>query len=336
MAEDLDDVVTREFRALDDLDVPDLWARIVALADTEPIQSARSRRRWPAVAAAAALVVAIAGGVWLTVRDDSEPSSTPVDGGGPAAAAEANTVGVVFGDDDTAFDAEAVAGWVTFDIDNPTDDFRFVDVRPLRPGSTFEEVWAELATVDDGDTSVMERVTEATLVGTLIRPHGTATVTAPITAGEFLVNSGVLDGRGGYVANSGRVHELRVGAGNAGQPPQPTAVYEMVGATPIGPASIPAGRTTIQVTDGDDGPYELILNDMRDGSGRGDFDNWDAQFQAGTADQYDAPADNSVWVWGSAPDRAVTIDLDPGELLLVAAADLDTVDYRGLQWVHVD
>ena len=176
MAEDLDDVVAREFRVLDDLDVPDLWARIVAFADTEPLQSSRSRRRWPAVAAAAALVVAIAGGVWLTVRDDSEPSSTPVDSGVQTAAADANTVRVVFGDDDTAFDAEAVAGWVSFEIDNPTDDFRFVDLRPLRPGSTFEEARAELATVDDGDTSVMERVTEATLVGTLIRPHGTVTV----------------------------------------------------------------------------------------------------------------------------------------------------------------
>ena len=78
MADQLEEWLARRFSVLEDVDVPDLWERIVGHADTEPVADllAPRRRRWLPLAAAALLVV-VSIGVYAFAADPetAEPSS---------------------------------------------------------------------------------------------------------------------------------------------------------------------------------------------------------------------------------------------------------------------
>ena len=72
--------VPRRFDVLADVEVPELWERIVGHADTEPVVDmlAPRRRRWLPVAAAALLVV-VGIGVYASSRSDPEPAEPSSD-----------------------------------------------------------------------------------------------------------------------------------------------------------------------------------------------------------------------------------------------------------------
>ena len=93
------------------------------------------------LAAAAAVVLALVAGLVVWTRDDSSNIDTP-----PAPGAGDNTVVIVQGDHtDAAVTPTAVAGIVSFDITNPTDGYRGVEILPMLPGVTIDDVRAAAA-----------------------------------------------------------------------------------------------------------------------------------------------------------------------------------------------
>ena len=79
MADELDEVITRELGQFGELEPPDLWERIITLADTEHVEPRRARRRWPVLTAAALALTAIAIGVVVWVDNTSTSVETERD-----------------------------------------------------------------------------------------------------------------------------------------------------------------------------------------------------------------------------------------------------------------
>src|SRR5687768_16952560 len=127
MVEQREEWLARRFGVLEDVDVPELWERIVGDADTEPVVDmlAPRRRRWLPFAAAATLLVVVGIGVYASSRSDPEPAE-PSD----AMSAADNTVEIIEGEPGAAtVTSTATAGIVTFDITNPTGENRSVEIR---------------------------------------------------------------------------------------------------------------------------------------------------------------------------------------------------------------
>ena len=119
MVDEREEWLARRFDVLEHEDVPELWEQIVGRADTEPnVDVLRPRRRrWVPLAAAAAVVALLAGGLVLWARDDASNVDTPQ----PPAGGD-NTVQIVQGDGaQTTVTPTATAGIVSLDITNPTD-----------------------------------------------------------------------------------------------------------------------------------------------------------------------------------------------------------------------
>jgi hypothetical protein len=156
MVDEREEWLARRFEVLEDVDVPELWEQIVGRVDTEPnVHVLHHRRgRWVPIAAAAAAVLVLVGiGVVVWARDDPSQVDTP-----PGPASGDNTVQIVQSDDDdqAIVTTTAVAGTVSFDIDNPTDGYRGVHIQPMLPGTTIEDLRAvavEFARTDGLDTS---------------------------------------------------------------------------------------------------------------------------------------------------------------------------------------
>ena len=205
--------------------------------------------------AVAAVIVAVLGAglvVWLR---DTQQAAEPEQADDPpsAVAGDDNTVQIVMRDDDVDLSLTAIAGWVLFEIDNQTDHFRRFEVRPLLPGTTYDEAITTLATFDDGDPDGLAAVSRP-CGRRARRPRDADTVGIPITAGDYLVVLDEVDANDQYVPGTDRVQQLRVLPGTAGQPPTPTITYEYIGDTMIGPTSTSAGRITITLEEGDEAP----------------------------------------------------------------------------------
>lgn len=313
MADELDELVAREFEVLEDVEVPELWDRIVALADTEPVEVGRPRRRWPALAAAAVIVAVLGAGLVVWLRD-TQQAAEPEQADDPpsAVAGDDNTVKIVMRDDDVDLSPTAIAGWVLFEIDNQTDHFRRFEVRPLLPGTTYDEAITTLATFDDGDPDGLAAVSSDPVAGGLNGPRDADTVGIPITAGDYLVVSDEVDANDQYVPGTDRVQQLRVLPGTAGQPPTPTITYEYIGDTMIGPTSTSAGRITITLEEGDEAPRALLVANLRDGVTHAQWERWASEFANGVSDYNQVPADSYIVLWGTAAGRTLTLDLDSG------------------------
>jgi hypothetical protein len=338
MAEELDELVAREFQIFDDVKVPELWDRIVALADTEPVEHARGRRRWPAMAAAAVVVAVVGAGLVVWLRDEQQADEPEQADDPPSVVADVdNTVKMVMRSDDIDLSPTAIAGWVSLEINNQTDNFRRFEVRPLLPGTTYDEAIATVATFDDGDPDGLAAVSSDAVVGGLNGPRDAGTVGIPITAGDYLVVSNEVDANDQYVPGTDRVHELRVLPGTAGQPPTPTIVYEFIGDTMIGPTSTSAGRITITLEEGDEAPRGLLVANLRDGVTHADWERWASEFANGVSDYDQQPADSYIVLGGTAAGRTLTLDLDSGPVPVWASHDFSqpSGSLPGV-WLQVD
>jgi hypothetical protein len=332
MADELDELVAREFDVLEDIEVPELWERIVSLADTERIDPSRSRRRWPVLAAAAVVLTLVGVGLVVWLGDEPRPVDVP-----PAPAAGDNTVDIDIRDEDFDLDPTIVAGWVSFNIDNQTDHIREVAVYPLLPGKTYDDVHAALAVAPDGDPDTLPgTIFDAAVVGATSGPRDAFTVGVAVPTGDYVVVSHEVDGRLQLVPNSGRLHELRVLPGAAGQPPEPTLAYQIIGDTIIGPTSTDAGRITITLGDPDDEPRFLFLTNLSDGVTTAEYEHWGALRDAGQSDWNQAPLDSLTALWGTAAGRTLTIELDPGPIVISDLTNFEQGEPTPVIVVQVD
>jgi hypothetical protein len=331
MADELDELVAGEFDVLKDVEVPELWERIVSLADTERIDPSRSRPRWPALAAAAVVLALVAVGLVVWLRDEPRQVDQP-----PAPAAGDNTVNIDIRNEDFDLSPTAVAGWVSFDIDNQTDHTRELAVYPLLPGKTYDDVDAALAVARDDDPDTLAGIISDPVVGATSGPRDALTVGVPVSAGDYVVVSHLVDGRMQLVPHSGRLQELRVLPGAARQPPKPTLAYEFIGDTIIGPTSTEAGRITITVDNGEDEPRKMVLSNLRDGVTRADFEHWISLVDAGQTDWNQAPLDSLMALWGTAAGRTLTVQLDAGPIVLSAPTSFEQPEPQAVILVQVN
>jgi hypothetical protein len=343
MADELDELVAADISIIERLEVPELWERIVTLADTERSEPRRPRRWWPALLAAAVVVAVVA----VTVIASRRDTPTHVDGTTPpttpssvVAASGDNVVRIEAGPDGFAVTPTATAGWVSFEIDNGTEQIRVVGINPLLPGTTVADVEAALRADDAGAEDPFTGVLpEAPLVGAFNMPGDQHTVGAPVEAGDYVVVSTELDGELLPVPGTGHAAALRVAPGQAGQMPTPTLTYQFIGKTPIGATSTDAGRVTLVIDeDPDDAPHEILLADLTDGAGASVWDNW-SPWNVGNSPPFDwneAPVDSLIAVWGTAPGRTVTVELDPGPIVLMGGVSLEQMDYLSVANIQVD
>jgi|SRR5829696_1134827 len=348
MADELDELIARDLSVLDDLDVPDLWERIVTLSDTERVEAPRRRRWWPVLAAAAAvLVVAAVVGVLAWNGDttthvnstvpSTSPSTTPTSTSNPTASGD-NTVRIGIGDGDLDVSPTATAGWVPFAIDNETDRIRTFEVYELLGDATYEDVEAAAPSVDlETDDPLPGLVAKDPGVGGFVTAHDEALVGVPLEAGDYIVVTVELDSALQYVPDSRRSRPLLVAPGRAGQPPTPTLAYQLIGETPIGDTTTPPGPATITLADAQDGPYEMLVGNLADDAIQADWDHWSPwHIPAPTSvDWSEAPVDSMVALWGTAPGRTLTLDLDVGPIVLMAGARLDQMSYLSIATIYV-
>ena len=198
------------------------------------------RWRWVSLAAAAAAALALVAGLVVWTRDDSSNIDVP-----PAPGAGDNTVVIVQGDHtDAAVTPTAVAGIVSFDITNPTDGYRGVEILPLLPGVTIDDVRAAAAAFvpEVADTSGL--LGDAVL-GVDNGPQDHFVTAMALDAGDYAVVFTTSDATlapmpppDGY-----EVRQLSVATGNAGAAPAPTLVFERLAMDGlIGPTTAPRGR----------------------------------------------------------------------------------------------
>ena len=147
-----------------------------------------------------------------------------------------------------------------------------------------------------------------------------------------------LDGDLQYVPDSRRSRPLRIAPGQVQQTSTPTLRYQMIGETPIGDSTTPSGHSTITITDGEDGPYEMLVGNLADDAIQADWDSWSPwHVPAPTSvDWNEAPIDSMVALWGTAPSRTLTLDLDVGPIVLMAGAALGQMSYLSIATIYVE
>ena len=151
MADELDDLITRDLSILDDLAVPDLWERIVTLSDTERVEPSRRRRWWPVLVAAAVVLVAAVGVLaWNRDTHDARRRHRTVHAivDIDTTVGSDNTVRIAIDDSELDVSPTATAGWVSFAVDNTTDRIRTFEVFELLGDTTYEAIEAAAPTVD--------------------------------------------------------------------------------------------------------------------------------------------------------------------------------------------
>jgi hypothetical protein len=106
----------------------------------------------------------------------------------------------------------------------------------------------------------------------------------------------------------------------------------------IGETSTPAGPTTITLQDDDGGrPHEFLVANARDGANQTHWDRWSPwTLQNESADWEQAPVDSLIALWGSAPGRALTVEVDPGLMVVMGGPELDQMVYRSIVYVQVN
>jgi hypothetical protein len=349
VADELDELIARDLRVLDDVDVPDLWERIVTMTDTERIPPPRRRRWWPALAASVVLLVAavIGGLAWnrdaTTQINGTVPrppsSALPTTLVSDTTAAGDNTVRIGIGDGDLESSPTATAGWVAFAIHNETDRIRMFEVYELLGDATYGEVEAAASSIDlEADDPLPGLVAMEPGIGGFVTSYDEAVVGVPLEAAEYIVVTVELDSTLQLVPGSRRSRPLRIVPGRAGQPPTPTLQYQMMGDTPIGDTTTPSGRATITLADGPDGPYEMIVANLAVDAIHADWFAWSPWTipAPSSVDWNEAPVDSMAALWGTAPSRTLTMDLDVGPIVLMAGAGLDQMSYVSSATIYVE
>ena len=330
----------RRFDVLEDAELPDLWEQIVVRADTEPnVDVLRPRgRSWvPIAAAAAAVLVVVLVGVGFVVWTGDDP--TQVDAP-PGPAGGDNTVEIIEHDDAQAIvTSTAVAGIVSFDISNPTDGYRGVEIRPMVPGARMEEVRAaavEFARTGAADTG--DLLGDAVL-GVASGPHDHFVTAMPLDAGEYAVFLTTSDATFEPTpdADGHEVRQLTITAGNAGAAPAPSLTYDrMADDYVIGPTTATRGTATIRVDNTVGGPFQLALIELRPDATKNDLDLWElGNAEGGPADWSTAPVATVRVFYAGAPLQTVTVDLGGGDLKVDARPSFEAGGLFSFVWVSV-
>jgi hypothetical protein len=267
-----------------------------------------------------ALVVA---GLVVWARDDSSNVDTP-----PGPAGGGNTVQIVHGDRAGAVvTPTAVAGTVSFDITNPTDDYRGIQIRPMRPGATIDNVRAAaLRDVLMGGADPGGVVGDPVL-GVDGGPKDHFVTAMPLTAGNYAVL--LITEESTFAAVSAadglEVRQLSVAEGEAGAAPAPTLRFDRLAMDAlIGPTTAPRGQATIRVDDGSGGTFQMVLIELRPDAPRIDYEVWYRDIGTGeNPDWSTAPIDNIRVFYAGAPHQTVTVDLDGGDLIVAAPSSFD-------------
>ena len=115
--------------------------------------------------------------------------------------------------------------------------------------------------------------------------------------------------------------------------------YQIIGDTPIGPTSMPAGRAVITLDDGGGAPNAMLIADLRDGAVQVDWDRWSPWSlpNEGLADWSDVPAESLSPRCGARrrgePSRSTSIS-DRSSCWL--GQRLDQLSFRSVAFVQVD
>ena len=325
MADEREAWLADHFDVVHDLDAPDLWGQIVARADTDrnvDVVHGRRRRWVPLAAAAAVLALAIAGLV-VWARDDSSNVDTP-----PGPAGGDNTVQIVHGHHtDAIVTPTAIAGTVSFDITNPTDDYRGIQIHPMRPGATIEDVRAAArrdVLMGAADTS---GVLGDSVLGVDGGPHDHFVTAMPLDAGNYAVL--LITEEPTFAAVSAadglEIRQLTVAEGEAGVAPAPTLTFDRLAMDSlIGPTTAPRGRATIRVNDAAGGTFQFALIELRPDATRAAYEVWERDNGTGeNRDWSTAPIATIRGFYAGAPQQTVTIDLHGGDLFVSAPSSFD-------------
>jgi hypothetical protein len=337
MAAEREAWLVRHFEVLEHEDVPDLWERIVARSDTELNADALGgrRRHWlPLTAAAAAVLVLVAVGLALWLRDDPRRVDTPPSG-------SSNTVQVIAGDgEQSTITPTAIAGTVSFDITNPTDHYRAIEVRRLLAGATLEDVQAEAARyIEDVNATPRDGILSEPLLGVVGGPHDHYATAMPLTAGDYVVIVSTVDST--FAPTPADGHEVRlltVAPGDTGTAPAATLAFDrMAQDYLIGPTTAPRGTATIHVANTAGGPFELAIKELRPDATQHDFDLWQlATPDPAHTDWSTAPVTAFRIIYAGAAQQTITIDLHGGDLHVEAPAVLGQGTPSSGIWVTIE
>jgi hypothetical protein len=339
MVDQREEWLARPFSVLDDVDVPDLWERIVAHADTEPTVDmlAPRRRRWLPFAAAAALLLVVVGvGVYAFSRPDpdaAEPSTDVVSAG-------TNTVEIIEGEPgEASVTPTATAGIVTFDITNPTGDNRSVEIRRMLPGMTLDDVRNNVEQFVRTGSSDVIAVDDPPVLGVVHGPDDHFTTTMPLAAGEYAVTINVHDQVLAPVpGHVPAVALLTVEPGDVGDLPTPTLRFDRQATDYlIGDNLATAGPATIHVDNTVGGDFVVSVVELRADATQHDFALFVNSIPPGeTADWTSAPAASYRFFYAGAADQTVGVDLEGGDLRVDARPTFDEGGGFATVWVTVE
>ena len=286
-------------------------------------------RRPPTLLAAivvAALLAGCTGG-----GDDTDDARSPTTAPTAPTAEVPATNTVAIGMREYGFDVGGplVAGTSTVAFRNDGREVHMAGFGLLRDDKTVDDVIEALASED---AAAFEQVFEKELdaPGGLLGPGEAMEVTTPFLASGKYALMCFVPTAGEDVPHSakGMVAELEVTAGEARPPaPAPVVTYAIGDGTVTGPATVPAGRTTLEVRSGAGGPHEVLV--VRKRSPTTTYAEVDAAYTslfegevppaadypdtlpaAIAANVFDVPADTTVFV---------TLDLEPGDYLVGCA-----------------
>ena len=222
-------------------------------------------------------------------------------------------------DADAIVTPTAVAGIVSFDITNPTDGYRCVEIQPDaarrhdRGGARGGRVeFARSGTVDTSD------ILSEPVLGVSIGPHDHFVTAMPLEAGEYavLLTTGDSTFADAPDADGHEVRQLTITAGNAGAAPAPTMAFDrMAEDYLIGPILATPGTQTIRV----DNTAEARSSWRSRSSGRTrrSTSTTCGSKGSGGVDPIDwstAPIATFLVFYAGAAEQTVTVDLGGGDV----------------------
>lgn len=293
-------------------------------------------RRMVGPLAAAALVALVSA---CTGDDDSSGAGGPSTSGDTAettVAAAANAVTIDMHEYRFDVGGPLVAGTTTVALRNSGREVHMAGFGRLREDKTLDDAIEALASED---AAAFEQVfaEELDAPGGLLGPGEAMEVTTPfLGAGTYAVMCFVPT-VGEEVPHSakGMVAELRVAEGDNRPPvPRADAVYLIGDGSIDGPSALPAGRTTLEVRSGPDGPHELtIARKKAPTTTHAEIDAaYTSLFEgevppaAGYADALPAAIAGNVFDVREGASVVVTLDLRPGHYLIGCARQPEDAD----------
>jgi uncharacterized cupredoxin-like copper-binding protein len=157
------------------------------------------------------------------------------------------------------------AGTSTVALGNSGTEYHMAEFNLLRPDKTVEDVRKALMTEDQSvfDT-VVAKVLDAP--GAFLAPGQSQELTTPLlSAGTYAVVCYIpAPGDGAAHFAKGMVTTLTVAEGEATATPAAGATYTIGDGTVEGPATLPAGRTTLELASSGTGPHEFFAVRRKD------------------------------------------------------------------------